>query len=259
MDHATLIAVATGPVLLLLHAVYVADRYEKEPIRNMFRYVFAGAAVCIPAGIVELLVLKIPGMDIFDSAGVNPIVFVFAVFAGIAFVEEGAKRAMLQLCARRDHNINEPFDWIVYAVAISMGFALLENILYVYQGGVFTGFLRALTAVPEHALCGTFMGERLARAAIMEQDEFQMGDIVRERRLAWIEPAIWHGLYDSLALGASRAASTEHEMLATILSAGLIVLMIVQWGVGFSRVRNQQKHALASHRVPPILISRKLL
>lgn len=259
MNYAVLLAVASGPVFLLLHGIYVADHYEKEPIRNMLRYVFFGALVCIPAGIVELLVLNFPGLNIFGDTAVNPVVFVITIFLGIAFVEEAGKRAMLKWCARRDHNINEPFDWIVYSVAVSLGFALLENILYVFMGGVPTGLLRAVTAVPEHALCGTFMGERLARAALLQKAGAFEEDIRHERRMALIEPAIWHGFYDAFALGASRAGAGNLELLSAVLKACLVVFIIIQWTMGFVRVRIQQKRAGAGRRVPPILISKKLL
>ena len=53
---------------------------------------------------------------------------------------------------------------IVYAVMVSMGFATLENILYVYSYGYETGVLELLLAVPAHAtfavLMGYFMGKQ---------------------------------------------------------------------------------------------------
>ena len=52
-------------------------------------------------------------------------------------------------------------DGIVYGVTVSLGFATLENIYYVFAGfddplGV--AYLRAFSAVPAHALFGVFMG-----------------------------------------------------------------------------------------------------
>jgi RsiW-degrading membrane proteinase PrsW (M82 family) len=61
-------------------------------------------------------------------------------------------------------NFNEPFDGIVYAVIVSMGFATIENIIYVFQYGFATGILRLFTAVPAHAAFGILMGYFLGKA-----------------------------------------------------------------------------------------------
>ena len=53
---------------------------------------------------------------------------------------------------------NEPFDGITYCVMISMGFATIENVMYVMDGGVTTALLRMVTAVPAHATFGIIMG-----------------------------------------------------------------------------------------------------
>ncbi|MBI3818766.1 MAG: PrsW family intramembrane metalloprotease [Planctomycetes bacterium] len=248
-----------GPVLILLHGIYVADRYEKEPVRNMLRYVFFGGLFCIPAAIIELVILEGLGFGRLDNPGVSLISFVAAMFLGVALVEEFGKRAVLYFCAKRDGNVNEPFDWIVYSVSVALGFALVENLLYVYQGGAATGILRAFTAVPEHALCGTFMGDRLARAAYLENIDAPAGEVRYERRMSIIEPALWHGFYDSLALGAKNSASNGYETLGAVLAASLLVLIIIQWVLGFMRIRMQQRRALDGGRIPPILISRKFL
>jgi hypothetical protein len=70
------------------------------------------------------------------------------VLFGIAWVEEGSKRMLLLARGRRDRHIDEPFDWIVYAVAVALGFATVENLVYVLERGAGVGLLRAFTAVP---------------------------------------------------------------------------------------------------------------
>ena len=87
-------------------------------------------------------------------------------------------------------NFNERFDGIVYAVFISLGFALVENIMYVIQGGASVGLIRALTAVPAHALFGVVMGYYIgiARFSGVHRADYII------RALMW--PIILHGFYD---------------------------------------------------------------
>jgi len=85
-------------------------------------------------------------------------------FILVAFIEEFSKFIFVRWVLYPNKNFNEPFDGIVYAVSVSLGFAGLENILYVMnsENGVVTGILRMFTAVPAHAtfavLMGYFMG-----------------------------------------------------------------------------------------------------
>ena len=63
----------------------------------------------------------------------------------------------------RNKNFNEPFDGIVYACFIGLGFAGIENIMYVFGndtvgGALTTGVMRALLSVPGHFLFAVIMG-----------------------------------------------------------------------------------------------------
>jgi RsiW-degrading membrane proteinase PrsW (M82 family) len=240
------------------------DRYEKEPIRNLLRYVVGGAVMCVPAFFGELGFQRALGTNAWQELDTHPLLFTFVVFAGIAFVEELCKFGVLRFFARRDHEIDEPFDWIVYAVSVSLGFATLENLLYVANFGLTTGILRAFTAVPAHALNGTLMGDRLARAAV-ERGRGASGSARRQALLAVVEPTLWHGAYDFCALGASSTAGAGATTLGLLLTGGLFALLGAQWFVGVRRVRSQQRISLSLHaqglahrggsRVPPILLT----
>lgn len=237
----TLIALAVGPGFLLLHLVYAFDRHDKEPWRNVGRYVLLGAAAGLLAALVEV------GWQRFlpRSASVHPVAVIVAMFLGVALVEEGAKYALLRFGARRDRHITEPFDWVVYGVTVALGFATLENLAYVLPGGWRVGLLRAALAVPAHALDGTLMGDRLARAAVATDPVAAR----RERRLAVIEPTLWHGAYDSLAVGSVIFAT---DAARTACVAGFALLVLAQWVVAARRVRRHWR-VVTEKRVPPIL------
>ena len=84
---------------------------------------------------------------------------------------------------------NEPFDGIVYAVMVSMGFAALENIFYVFQFGYTTGILRAFTAVPAHATFGILMGFFMGKAKFSPSK-------IKNNLLGLGVATIFHGAYD---------------------------------------------------------------
>lgn len=262
MTWLTIAALGVGPSLVFLHAVYVLDHYEKEPIRNLLRYVVGGAVMCIPAFFLETWVQRRLGTEGAGALEGDLLTFAVAVFVGIALVEECVKLWILRRFARRDHEIDEPFDWIVYSVSVSLGFATLENVLYVASFGAATGVVRAFTAVPTHALLGTLMGDRLARAALAEGIS-GTGSGARQRVLAILEPTLWHGLYDLCALGAARAAAAGEEGTALLLTGGLFAVLGALWAAGIRRVVRQGRISRDLHarglahrggsRVPPIL------
>jgi RsiW-degrading membrane proteinase PrsW (M82 family) len=114
------------------------------------------------------------------------------VVAGIT--EEGFKFLVLYLIAWNSRWFNEKFDGIVYAVFVSLGFAAVENIMYVVQSGYQTALVRALTAVPAHALFGVAMGYYFGIARMYEE--------IRSKYLlkAILVPVILHGIYDFILM-----------------------------------------------------------
>ncbi|MGE5590370.1 MAG: PrsW family glutamic-type intramembrane protease [Bacillota bacterium] len=177
---------AIAPAAALLMFVYLRDRYEREPKRLVFIVFLTGALAILPAVIVESAL-----MAVWPGAGV-----LYVAFVAAGLVEEGAKWAAVRLTAYRSRQFNEPMDGIVYAAAASLGFATVENLLYVGAGGVATGLTRAFLAVPGHAFFGVAMGYYLGLARFAPDP--------RSRRWAWSlslgVPILLHGLYDSLLL-----------------------------------------------------------
>ncbi len=120
----------------------------------------------------------------------------------------------------RNRNFNEKFDGIVYAVFITLGFAGIENILYVFQGGYSVGIMRALTAVPAHALFGIMMGYNFGLARFSEK--YQGINLFA----AFAIPFIAHGAYDFLLMGNSQ-----------FLMAVFIPVFIFYWITGFRKIK----------------------
>jgi RsiW-degrading membrane proteinase PrsW (M82 family) len=121
----------------------------------------------------------------------------YTAFIVAALTEEGMKFIAFYFLFWKNKNFNERFDGIVYAVYIALGFAGIENLLYVFTGGYSVGLIRALTAVPAHALFGIMMGYYFGLAKFKpNRDRFYLV-------LAFFFPFIFHGIYDFLLMSNS--------------------------------------------------------
>ena len=134
-----LLILSVLPALILMFYVYKKDTVEKEPIGLLVRLFILGVIAGPLAAFVETLLFTV-FEGIFDP---GPVLLFFDFFIGVAVVEEGFKYLFLGT-VRKNPNFNYVFDGIVYAVAVALGFATLENILYVFEGGIEVALMRAI-------------------------------------------------------------------------------------------------------------------
>lgn len=156
-----LLLLAVTPVLTIILYIYFQDTYDKEPTGLLVVSFLLGAIVSV------LLVFGL----YFVTGHLLPITDKFSIwqqfiqaFVVVALAEEFSKYIIVKYYAQTRKAFNEPYDGIMYAVMVSMGFACTENILYVLQGGYSTAILRAFTAVPAHATFGILMGYYMGKA-----------------------------------------------------------------------------------------------
>ena len=184
----TLLIIALAPVVTILIYIYFRDKYEKEPIGLLLKGFFAGVIIVFPCALIEVF---ISALFPFEVPYVSAIWNGFIV-AGLT--EELFKFLCVMLLFWKNKNFNEKFDGIVYAVFVSLGFAALENIFYVYDKGLSVGLLRAFTAVPAHALFGIIMGSYIGIARFERENS---GSLLWQAFLyAWV----FHGIYDFLLM-----------------------------------------------------------
>lgn len=145
-------ALAIAPAAAIVWFVYTRDLYDREPAGVLALSFLLGIVSVVPAIIGSLL-----GGHFFDVSE-NPVITAAYAFGVVALSEEVAKFLFLRYVVFRHPAFDEPYDGIVYAVMIGMGFATFENILYVADGGLQVAFLRMFTAVPAHAVFGVAMG-----------------------------------------------------------------------------------------------------
>ena len=208
-----LILISLAPVFIIAAYIYYRDKYEKEPWRVLSRALLIGLLITLPIILLErLLSLYLPYSHMSAAA--------YNAFIVASFSEESLKYLSFMLFIWTSRHFNEKFDGIVYAVFISLGFALVENILYVVDGGVSVGLIRSLTAVPAHALFGILMGFYFGMA------KFFPAKRIYYLFLAWSLPWLFHGFYDFCLM-------TEHYLLLIIFLPFLAFL----WFLGFRKMK----------------------
>ena len=179
------------PGVLIIIYIYKRDKHEREPYRYILICVLLGMLSCIPAIAGTLSVEAMMGVN-NPSASKNMMTVATYAFIAVALSEEFAKFLFLRFYIYRKPEFDEPMDGIVYAVTISMGFAILENVLYVLEGGLHVAILRMFTAVPGHAAFGVIMGYYVGLAKF-ESDQVKSTRLMLQGLLF---AAFVHGAYD---------------------------------------------------------------
>ena len=181
-----LLLLAVAPVMVIIIYIYFQDKYEKEPIGLLLSSFFFGAVLSIL--IVTILYLFtghfIPLTNEFSVWQQ----FIQAFFV-VALAEEFSKYVIVKYFNQPKKSFNEPYDGIIYAVMVSMGFACTENIMYVLEGGYEVALLRAFTAVPAHATFGILMGYYMGKAKFAK-NRFQLN------MAGLLLAVLFHGAYD---------------------------------------------------------------
>lgn len=190
-----LIISAVVPAIFLMVRIYRKDKLEKENGRFLWNLVKAGIFSSLIAMISEKILVTLLG-KIFDPSSEVYRILLYFLVVGIS--EEGAKYYLLKKNSWNSSEFDCVFDGVIYAVFVSLGFALWENISYVLNFGLPTAVVRAITAIPGHASFGVFMGVFYSAAKLYEV----YGDGMASSRfkvLALLVPILLHGLYDYIA------------------------------------------------------------
>lgn len=189
-----LIAAAVIPAIVLMIRVYRSDRLERESPYMLWKLVAAGIFSSLIALVLERIFSGLLNLTVKDEALYQVLLY----FGVVAFSEEGAKYFMLKRSSWNSGEFNCQYDGLVYAVFVSLGFALWENISYVLHYGFTTAVVRAVTAIPGHTCFGVFMGVFYGLARKFENRGFH-GRSKRLRVMAILFPALLHGAYDYIA------------------------------------------------------------
>jgi RsiW-degrading membrane proteinase PrsW (M82 family) len=161
METGSLLLLAVAPAVFWLWYFYQKDRYEPEPLAWILIIYIFGMAVTIPVALVEGIFTLFLA-DFFITILIAPV------------VEEAGKYLVVRKTVYESGEFDEPVDGIVYAAAAGLGFATLENIIYVFSAletsfafAIQTGLVRALISVPGHVLFSALWGYALGRARFL--------------------------------------------------------------------------------------------
>ena len=189
--HGWTLAIVAGaaPSLFLLTFFYLRDRWQREPLQHVLLAFGLGTYAMAAARGLAYTVLGFLPADWLSSGSEAARLFESFVLAG--YIEESAKAIVLFTAIYHWDEFDEPLDGVVYGVAVALGFATLENFLFVLRLGLGVAWQRALFAVPAHALCGATMGYYAGRAKLTRGPTLWI-----DRILCFVVPIIFHGLYD---------------------------------------------------------------
>ncbi|MES2773231.1 MAG: PrsW family glutamic-type intramembrane protease [Bacteroidota bacterium] len=168
----SLLAIALAPGVAIILYIYWRDRHDREPLRHLFICFILGIASAVMAVLIDKGLAPIQTeMTVPGSIGDK----LFTAFIMAAVVEELCKFFMCRVYAYPKKDFNEPLDGIVYMVMVAMGFATIENVLYVFanpETGMQVGVLRMFLAVPGHACWGVIVGYFMGLAKFKPKNKF---------------------------------------------------------------------------------------
>ena len=217
---ALLLATILPSILIILFFVY-SDKF-KEPRGEIIKVFIYGILITIPAYFLNTYISDFFYNNTRVSEGL------ISSFLTAAPVEEGLKLSVLYYFVYKMKDFNEPIDGIVYGVTVSLGFATLENLYYVYlladyfeTTSMALAVIRSFSAVPAHAVFGVFMGYFFMKYAFIKK-----GDNLF---FAFVVPFVLHGCYNLFT------TSNFFVSLGLILISWIIALRL------FSRLKKTQK------------------
>ena len=198
------------PGFLLLIYIFKKDP-QPEPKSRLAKAVLWGALICIPVSLVEVIISHVlfgSGLEPTTTIGATAEAFLVA-----ALPEEGFKLLALWLVLRHNPYFDEHFDGIIYAVCVGLGFATVENVLYLFQFDdewVSIGISRALLAVPAHYAFGVLMGYYYSLHHFVDHSQ-------RIAVCILLVPALAHGFYDAIALSAAINPAVEGVSMLVLI------------------------------------------
>ncbi len=207
---------AVAPSLLIVWYIHKRDVYP-EPGRVLWATFGLGVLTVIPVIPIELVIASV--VELVDNYALKGCLDAFFV---AAIPEESFKLLVLLLYCYRHKEFDEPMDGVVYGVVASLGFATLENVLYVSSGGIGVAVMRALSSVPSHAAWGAVMGYFVGRAKYAHTGKVSM--IIK----GFVFAVILHGLYDFPLLSSAAASEAlgESGLFPTYIYALLPITLV---------------------------------
>jgi len=208
----TLLSAAVAPGLSLMSFFYLKDRFDHEPISMIVRTFIMGALLVFPIMFIQYA---------FEAEGIAQTALSQS-FLLSGTLEEFFKWFIFLYVVYKHTSFNGHYDGILYGVSISLGFATIENILYLLANGIEVAVGRAFFPVSSHALFGVLMGYYIGKAKTTN-DSSKKSKLLT---FSLLTPIILHGSYDFVL-----------EMWSTYWLYILTPFMIVLWLLALRKVK----------------------
>ena len=196
MSNLFIVLIAVIPALIMMIFIYFQDNHEKEPLSLLLKIFGLGVLSAIPSIIFEAIAEKLINVTF---GGTFLIYHMVTAFFGVAVIEEGFKFLAAYMVTWRNKHFNYKFDGVIYCLFGSMGFAAIENVLYLFRAEaeavVGRGIQRGLLAIPAHAMCAIFMGYFYGNAKYAKSYGDRPG-VKKNLFMGFIIACSLHGFYD---------------------------------------------------------------
>mgnify|MGYP001560792217 CR=1 FL=1 len=155
---------------------YLKKDLHPESKLMIVKVFFYGIIVTVPVFFIQIwlsqLLTQVQSLEFFVDYPV--VVDILKWFFVIALTEEALKYMVLKFAVLKNGELDEPLDIMLYMVIIALGFAGLENILYllspvnnlsfdtILKTTIIISFVRFIGATFLHTLCSALLGYFLA-------------------------------------------------------------------------------------------------
>lgn len=194
-----IIILAIIPIICFLSWIYTKDKYDKEPLMKLFKYFMLGIIVSLVSIFIEQYLIK---FDVFQGF----ISKIYVSFIVAALTEEILKALVLIPNLIKEKDFNEKLDGIVYSISLSLGFATVENIIYLMkeklESSLELGLTRGLISIPAHIMFAITMGYYISKLKF-EENEGKKRKYLTQSILI---PILLHGIFDFILMIGNRWA-----------------------------------------------------
>lgn len=220
------LAAASGAIPAILAMLYFdyLDRKRPEPLKLRYGVVLVGMLSVLPVLIFAQMIDSALGASVPQPGTYAGAAYIsFGIAGGL---EEACKISAVFLVVWYSRHFDERMDGIVYGARAGLGFALVENCLYIYKAviddqlvGVW--ILRALLAVPGHAIWSGMMGYYAARRRFDHDGPGLIG--------GYCIAVLLHGTYDFAIFVGIPLRADGQDVLAGLLMLVPLAVSVMGW------------------------------
>lgn len=154
--------------LSFLWLIFFLRKDNNPESKRMILSIFIlGGGAALIAGMIQTNIISFFGLSGDKITGI--VVFLIYHIAIISFVEEFLKFLTIRFTVINHSEFDEPVDAMIYMIVAALGFAAMENFIYlvryegligdtVYQYAIYLGFLRFIGATLLHILSSAIIG-----------------------------------------------------------------------------------------------------